>query len=162
MENYHVSVLLSKTIDMLSPKKGGIYVDATLGGGGHLKEIIKRVENKGTFIGIDQDEDAINEAKKDLLTLKGVYLVRDNFKNIINILGHLKIDKIDGIVFDLGVSSYQLDEKSRGFSYMQDAPLDMRMDKRSQLTAEYVVNKMSQEELKRVIKFMVKRPGRAV
>lgn len=153
MSSYHTTVLLNETIDLLAPIPGGIYVDATLGGGGHFKEIIKRTGGIGTFIGIDQDEDAINKVKAELSeTHENIHLARDNFKNIQNIVRDLDIEKIDGVVYDLGVSSYQLDEESRGFSYMKDAPLDMRMDNRQELTAEQVVNQWPQEELKNIIK----------
>jgi len=154
MGSYHTTVLLNETIDLLSPVPGGIYVDATLGGGGHFKEIIKRTQGKGTFIGIDQDEDAIKKVKADFsgIDVNNIHLIRENFKNIKDIVRDLNIQYIDGIVYDLGVSSYQLDEETRGFSYMKDAPLDMRMDNRSELTAEHVVNQMPREELKRIIK----------
>lgn len=150
---YHRPVLLNETIDMLSVKPGGIYVDATLGGGGHFMEILKRARGEGRFIGVDWDEDAISNARSTFSKYGGkIELVHDNFKNIKRIIETLNIDGIDGIVFDLGVSSFQLDEESRGFSYMKDAPLDMRMDKRARLTAEQVVNEMDRETLKKIFK----------
>lgn len=151
MNYYHKPVLLNETIEMLSPRKGGIYIDATLGGGGHFGAIVEKVGNEGIVIGIDQDETAILNAKKKF-TNQNVKLVHDNFSNIINITQNLGINAIDGIIFDLGVSSHQLDEGSRGFSYMQDAPLDMRMDKRIPITAQDVVNTKSKQELKQIIR----------
>lgn len=152
MEFKHVSVLLNETIDSLNIKEDGIYVDCTLGGAGHSSEILKRLSDKGRLIGIDQDEDALSAAKEKLMDYKNVTYVHDNFYNIENILENLGIDKVDGIIADLGVSSYQLDEKDRGFSYMNDAPLDMRMDRRIELSAYNVVNEYSFEELYKVIR----------
>ncbi|MBM7869372.1 16S rRNA (cytosine1402-N4)-methyltransferase [Clostridium pascui] len=152
MEFKHVSVLLNETIDSLNIKEDGIYVDCTLGGAGHSSEIIKRLSDKGRLIGIDQDEDALSAAKEKLKNYKNVTFVHDNFYNIENILENLGIDKVDGIIADLGVSSYQLDEKDRGFSYMNDAPLDMRMDRRIEFSAYNVVNEYSFEELYKVIR----------
>lgn len=152
MEFKHVSVLLNETIDSLSIKKDGIYVDCTLGGAGHSSEILKRLSDNGRLIGIDQDEDALKAAKEKLKDYNNVTFVHDNFYNIENILENLNIDKVDGIIADLGVSSYQLDEKDRGFSYMNDAPLDMRMDRRIDFSAYNVVNEYSFEELYKVIK----------
>lgn len=152
MEFKHVSVLLNETIDSLNIKEDGIYVDCTLGGAGHSSEILKRLSNKGRLIGIDQDEDALSAAKEKLKDYKNVTFVHDNFYNIENILENLGIDKVDGIIADLGVSSYQLDEKDRGFSYMNDAPLDMRMDRRIEFSAYNVVNEYSFEELYKVIR----------
>lgn len=152
MEFKHVSVLLNETIDSLNIKEDGIYVDCTLGGAGHSSEILKRLSNKGRLIGIDQDEDALSAAKEKLKNYKNVTYVHDNFYNIENILENLGIDKVDGIIADLGVSSYQLDEKDRGFSYMNDAPLDMRMDRRIEFSAYNVVNEYSFEELYKVIR----------
>lgn len=152
MEFKHVSVLLNETIDSLNINEDGIYVDCTLGGAGHSSEILKRLSDKGRLIGIDQDEDALSAAKEKLKDYKNVTFVHDNFYNIENILENLGIDKVDGIIADLGVSSYQLDEKDRGFSYMNDAPLDMRMDRRIDFSAYNVVNEYSFEELYKVIK----------
>ncbi|WP_097025805.1 16S rRNA (cytosine(1402)-N(4))-methyltransferase RsmH [Clostridium peptidivorans] len=152
MEFKHVSVLLNETIDSLNIKEDGIYVDCTLGGAGHSSEILKRLSDNGRLIGIDQDEDALSAAKEKLKNYKNVTFVHDNFYNIENILDDLGIDKVDGIIADLGVSSYQLDEKDRGFSYMNDAPLDMRMDRRIEFSAYNVVNEYSFEELYKVIR----------
>lgn len=154
MEFKHKSVLLKESIEGLNIKPDGIYVDCTLGGGGHSSEIIKKLNEKGSLIGIDQDIDAINAAKKRLesLNFKNIYYVNENYRYISQIINRLGIESVDGIIMDLGVSSYQLDEKSRGFSYMHDAPLDMRMDKEGALTAFDVVNKYSENELFRVIK----------
>lgn len=153
MRYYHKPVLLNEVLDILSPKPGGIYVDATLGGGGHFENVIKYAKGKGTFIGIDQDEDAIENAKTKFSKVKAdIKLVHDNFHNIKEIIERLNIDGLDGILFDLGVSSFQLDNKNRGFSYIGDAPLDMRMDRASEKTAYDVVNFMSRDELKNIIK----------
>ena len=147
MEFKHYSVMLSETVDGLNIKDGGIYVDGTLGGGGHSEEILKRAKNVH-IIGIDQDEEALSAAEKRLSRYaENITLVHDNFSNINSILDSLGIDKIDGIVLDLGVSSYQLDNAERGFSYMADAPLDMRMDKTKEKNAFDVVNGYSAEEL---------------
>jgi len=152
MNYHHVPILLNKVIEILNPTPGGVYVDATLGGGGHFKEIIKQAKNKGTFIGIDQDEAAIVNARRVFAEHEGdIRLIHDNFSNIKKIIKDNNINAIDGILFDLGVSSYQLDEGSRGFSYMQDSALDMRMDKRNPLSAKDVVNEMPRDELKRII-----------
>ncbi len=149
----HVSVLLEESIENLNIKSNGIYVDGTLGGGGHSSEIVKRLGDDGLLIGIDQDANAINAATDKLKEhLHKVKLVRDNFRNIEGVLNELNITGIDGILLDLGVSSHQLDEAERGFSYMHDAPLDMRMDNRNTLTAKNVVNDYSEKELERVIK----------
>ncbi|WP_422444208.1 16S rRNA (cytosine(1402)-N(4))-methyltransferase RsmH [Thermoanaerobacterium sp. DL9XJH110] len=153
MAYYHESVLLNESIDILAPKPGGVYIDATLGGGGHFKKILEKIGNSGLVIGIDQDEDAILNAYKQFSDHAGnVKFVHDNFKNLNNIIKDLGIEGIDGIIFDLGVSSHQLDEESRGFSYMKDAPLDMRMDRRLTTTAKDVINQMPQKELKKIIR----------
>jgi len=153
MDYHHVPILLHEVIEIIKPKPGGVYVDATLGGGGHFKELIKRAEFKGTFIGIDQDEAAIANAEKFFSNYQGdIRLVHDNFSNIKRIVRENNISAVDGILFDLGVSSYQLDESSRGFSYMHDADLDMRMDRRNPLSARDVVNETPREELKRIIR----------
>ncbi|HHY70493.1 MAG TPA: 16S rRNA (cytosine(1402)-N(4))-methyltransferase RsmH [Thermoanaerobacterales bacterium] len=153
MDYHHVPILLNKAIEMLKPKPGGVYVDATLGGGGHFKELLKQTEYQGTFIGIDQDETAILNARKNFSGFSDdIRLIHDNFSNLKNIIKKSKLSKIDGILFDLGVSSHQLDDGARGFSYMQDAPLDMRMDQRKTLSAKDVVNNMSRDELKQIIR----------
>lgn len=148
----HVSVLLKETVDGLDIKPDGIYVDGTLGGGGHSDEILKRLDT-GLLIGIDQDENALKAASERLKDYGDRFLpVRDNFSNILAVLKRLNIEKIDGMMMDLGVSSHQLDEADRGFSYRFDAPLDMRMDQRSALDAYQVVNTYSEDELNRIIK----------
>lgn len=152
MEFKHVSVLLNETIDELNIRKDGIYVDCTLGGAGHSSEILKKLSEKGRLIGIDQDTDAINAAKEKLKEYNNVTYVHDNFHNIKNILEELNIEKVDGILMDLGVSSYQLDKPERGFSYMHDAPLDMRMNKDSNFSAFDVVNGYDEEKLYHVIR----------
>lgn len=151
MEYSHKSVLLEEIIEYLNIRPEGVYVDGTLGGGGHSEEILKRLTT-GKLIAIDRDLDAIKASKDRLKNYKNVEYINDNFKNITQILKNLSIDKVDGIILDLGVSSYQLEEVERGFSYMKDAPLDMRMDKNSPFSAYDVVNKYSQQELEKVIK----------
>ena len=137
----HKSVLLMETVDSLNVKPDGIYVDGTLGGGGHAYEVSRRLGEKGRLIGIDQDADAIAAATERLLPFKDkVTIVRSNYKNIREVLFNLGIEKVDGIYLDLGVSSYQLDTADRGFSYREDAPLDMRMDQRNDKTAADIVN----------------------
>ena len=149
----HISVLLKECIDGLNIKANGVYVDGTLGGAGHSKHIAEKLGEGGMLIGIDQDENAIKAATENLKEyMDRVKLVRDNFSNLDEVLKDLKIEKIDGILLDLGVSSHQLDEAERGFSYMQDAPLDMRMDNRGDLTAKDIVNKYSEADLTRIIK----------
>lgn len=149
----HVSVLLNETVDGLNVKPDGVYVDATLGGGGHAYEVCRRLGSKGRFIGIDQDADAIKAAGE---CLKGfgekVTIIRSNYRDMKPQLQNIGVDKVDGIVIDLGVSSYQLDTAERGFSYRVDAPLDMRMDQRQKMTARDIVNEYSESELYRVIR----------
>lgn len=153
MEFKHKSVLLDETIESLNIKPNGIYVDGTLGGGGHSYEIAKRLTDGGRLIGIDQDEDAIRAAKERLSEFADrVTIVRDNYCNMPKVLDELGISKVDGILLDIGVSSYQLDEAERGFTYKQDAPLDMRMDQRQEMTAKDIVNGYSEEDLYRIIK----------
>lgn len=152
MEFKHYSVMLEECIEGLNIKEDGIYVDGTLGGGGHSFEIAKRLKN-GKLICIDQDTDAINASKKRLEKyVDKIIFVKNNFSDIKNILDNLNIEKIDGMMMDLGVSSFQLDCKERGFSYNTDAPLDMRMDKESEKTAHDVINNYTKEELSRIIK----------
>lgn len=153
MNFHHVSVLLDECIENLNIKPDGVYVDCTMGGAGHSKEIVKRLSNKGLFIGFDQDKNAIETAKERLKDYSDrVKFIHSNFENIKEELEKIDIYKIDGVLADLGVSSHQLDEKDRGFSYMQDAPLDMRMDIRKDFSAYDVVNTYSEEELARIIK----------
>ncbi|WP_026476366.1 16S rRNA (cytosine(1402)-N(4))-methyltransferase RsmH [Alkaliphilus transvaalensis] len=149
----HVSVLLEECIENLNIKGDGIYVDGTLGGGGHSSHIVQQLNDHGLLIGIDQDENAIKAATEKLQGhLHKVKLVRNNFRNLEGVLEELDIKGIDGILLDLGVSSHQLDEAERGFSYMHDAPLDMRMDNRNPLSAKEIVNEYSETELARIIK----------
>ncbi|MCI9126457.1 MAG: 16S rRNA (cytosine(1402)-N(4))-methyltransferase RsmH [Eubacterium sp.] len=153
MDFKHVSVLLDETITGLNIKPDGIYVDGTLGGGGHAYEILKKLSSKGRLIGIDQDGEALQAAGERLKEFEDkVTLVRDNYCEIERVLKDLNIEKVDGIVLDIGVSSYQLDNLERGFSYKSDAPLDMRMDTRQVLTAADVVNTYSENELFKIIK----------
>lgn len=148
----HRSVLLEETIEGLNLKPGGIYVDGTLGGAGHSSEILKRVPIE-KLIGIDQDPDAIKAASKKLEPFgEKAVIVKSNYENIGEILKNLNIEKVDGILLDLGVSSYQLDTPDRGFSYMNDAPLDMRMDTEATKTASDIVNNYSEQELFKIIR----------
>ena len=151
MEFKHKPVMLLECIRGLKIKENGIYVDGTLGGAGHSKEIVKRLSDKGLLIGIDRDEEAINAAKEKLKAFSNVQYIHDNHDNLKNILEQLKICKVDGILLDLGVSSYQLDEKNRGFSYLGENDLDMRMDKTQKLTAQEVVNNYKEKELATLI-----------
>lgn len=151
MKFEHVPVLLNEVIEGLNIKKDGIYVDGTLGGGGHSQYIARELTS-GKLIGIDQDIDALNEARKTLIDYKdNVIFVHSNYENIDKVLKKLGIDRIDGILLDIGVSSYQLDEKSRGFSHNKDGILDMRMDKTKSFTAKDLVNTYSQEDLENII-----------
>ena len=151
MEFKHKPVLLKQCIEGLNIKPDGIYIDGTIGGAGHSLEIVKKLSNKGLLIGIDRDEEALKAAKEKLKDFKNVKYIHGNHDNINNLLTNEGIDKVDGILLDLGVSSYQLDEKNRGFSYIENARLDMRMDKTQELDAEYVVNNYSEEELYKII-----------
>ena len=149
----HTSVLLHETVDGLNVKPDGIYVDATLGGGGHAYEVCSQLGEQGRFIGIDQDAAAIEAAGKRLEGFgEKVTIIRSNYRDMKPRLHELGIDRVDGIVIDLGVSSYQLDTADRGFSYRVDAPLDMRMDQRQKMTARDIVNDYSESELYRVIR----------
>ncbi len=142
MQYKHIPVLLKESIELLNPKEGKTFVDCTLGGGGHTEEI--KIRNpKSEIIGIDVDQDALDAAKERLAKYKNIEYVKDNFKNIKNIVK----EPVDGILFDLGVSSYQIDEASRGFSVQKDGALDMRMDKSQKLTAEEIVNNFKPDEL---------------
>ncbi|MBC8062268.1 MAG: 16S rRNA (cytosine(1402)-N(4))-methyltransferase RsmH [Clostridiaceae bacterium] len=151
MEFKHISVLLEESIDSLNIKEDGIYVDCTLGGAGHSYEICKLLSNKGRLIGIDQDTTALEAAKDRLKEFSNVTYVHNNFYNIAEVLDSLKIEKVDGILMDLGVSSYQLDEPQRGFSYMHDAPLDMRMDTENDFSAYNVINEYSEAALRQIM-----------
>lgn len=149
----HYSVLLDETIENLNIKPDGIYVDGTLGGGGHALEVVKRLSDKGKFFGIDQDDAAIEAAGERLSAYRDkVTLIRNNYCNMQTALSEYGIEKVDGIVLDLGVSSYQLDTEERGFSYRFDTALDMRMDRRQTLTARDIVNGYPEMELYRIIR----------
>lgn len=153
MEFKHVSVLLQEAVDGLQVKPSGIYVDGTLGGGGHSYEICKRLDSEGRLIGIDQDAEALEAAKKRLEEFSDrTTFVKSNYEHMTEVLKELGIDKIEGILLDLGVSSYQLDNAERGFSYMEDAPLDMRMDREQHISAKIIVNEYPEGELFRIIK----------
>ena len=153
MEFKHKSVLLNETIDGLNIKPDGIYVDGTLGGAGHAYEVCRRLGEKGSIVGIDQDAAAIEAASARLKDFEEkVTIVRSNYCDMKSKLHELGIDKVDGIVLDLGVSSYQLDTAERGFSYREDAPLDMRMDTRQKMTARDIVNDYTEADLYRVIR----------
>ncbi len=158
MDFEHEAVLAKEVLEYLALKAEGIYVDCTLGGAGHSKKILERLNQQGRLIGIDQDKAAIEAASQELgLTedhdlAKRVDLVRDNYSNLDRIIDDLGIDKVDGFLFDLGVSSYQLDNPKRGFSYRYDAPLDMRMDQRQSKSAATIVNNYSAQELEKIIR----------
>ena len=151
MDFVHKSVLLNECIDGLKIKPNGIYVDGTLGGAGHSSEIIKKLSAQGKLIGIDRDEDALKAAKERLKEYSNVIYYHGNHDDIKEILEDLNIEKVDGILLDLGVSSYQLDERNRGFSYLGENVLDMRMDKTQKLDAKIVVNNYKEEELAKII-----------
>ena len=152
MEFHHVSVLLKESISALVTNPAGIYVDCTLGGSGHAEHVVKQLNSSGRFIGIDQDPAAIQTGKTKLANATcQVDIVQDNFQNIGRVLDELSVSEVDGILFDLGVSSHQLDIAERGFSYMQDAPLDMRMNPNSKFSAYDVLNRYSEEQLADII-----------
>ena len=151
MEFKHIPVLLKETLEGLNIKPNGIYVDGTIGGAGHSKKIIEKLSPDGFLIGIDRDEEALKAAAENLKEYINYKLVHGNHDNIKEILSKLNIDKVDGILLDLGVSSYQLDEKTRGFSYISDNKLDMRMDKEQRLSAYDVVNTYKEEKLADII-----------
>lgn len=153
MEFKHKSVLLDEVIESLNIKPDGIYLDGTLGGGGHAYHVCKRLSDKGRFIGIDQDADAIKAASARLEEFGSlVTIIRNNYCNAKAALAEIGVEKVDGIVLDLGVSSYQLDTVERGFTYNYDTALDMRMDQRQSLTAKDIVNDYSEKDLYRIIK----------
>ena len=152
MEFKHKSVLLDETIEGLSIRPDGIYVDGTLGGAGHASEVCQRLSAKGRFIGIDQDQDAIIAASERLAPFKQATVIRSNYCYMVPELAARGINKVDGILLDLGVSSYQLDNEERGFTYRIDAPLDMRMDQRQMQTASDIVNGYEEKELYRIIR----------
>ncbi len=153
VEFKHVSIMVDEVIENLDIKSDGIYVDGTLGGAGHAWHICSRLGENGRFIGIDQDEAAIEASKKRLAEFGDkVHVVRSNYCHMKDLLWQMEIDKVDGILLDLGVSSYQFDNAARGFSYREDAPLDMRMDQRQEMTARDIVNTYSESELYRIIR----------
>ena len=153
MEFNHVSVLLEEAVGQLQVRPDGIYVDGTLGGGGHAREVCRRLGPSGRLIGIDRDADALRAAGERLAEFSDrVRIVKNNYCNIREVLSELGIDRVDGILLDLGVSSRQLDQADRGFSYREDAPLDMRMDRGQTLDARTIVNEYPEEELFRIIK----------
>ena len=152
-EFHHITVLLHETIDQLDVQPDGIYVDATLGGAGHSEYLLSKLGDKGRLYAFDQDQTAIDNAKKRLAPYieRGmVTFIKDNFRNLKTRLNEVGVEKIDGICYDLGVSSPQLDERERGFSYKQDAPLDMRMNQEASLTAYQVVNQYPYNDLVRI------------
>lgn len=151
MEFLHKPVLLNETIDGLDINKDGIYVDCTLGGGGHSLEIVKRLSSEGRLIAIDKDDEALASAKNRLKEYNNITYIHNDFKNVIEELDNLGIKEVDGVLLDLGVSSYQLDNQDRGFSYSADAPLDMRMDKQQSFSAYDVINCYDEKRLADVI-----------
>ena len=151
MEFNHKPVLLKETIQGLQIKENGIYIDGTLGGAGHSKQILKHLSPKGLLIGIDRDEEALTAAKENLKEFSNVKYIHGNHDELEQILQEIGIEKVDGILLDLGVSSYQLDEKSRGFSYIGNEQLDMRMDRTQKLSAKEVINTYSEEQLADII-----------
>ncbi|MBO5914640.1 MAG: 16S rRNA (cytosine(1402)-N(4))-methyltransferase RsmH, partial [Clostridia bacterium] len=151
MEFSHISVLLYETVDSLNVKKDGVYVDCTLGGAGHTSLILSRLGENGRVIGIDRDDDALENAKNKINDPR-LITVKDNFENIKDAVTRAGFERVDGILMDLGVSSHQLDVAERGFSYIKDAPLDMRMDQTAPLTAYDVVNGYSERELIRILR----------
>lgn len=151
MEFLHIPVLKTETIELLNVKENGVYVDGTIGGAGHSKAILEKAKI-AKLIGIDQDIEALETAKKNLEAHSNVIFVKDNFRNIDEVLSDLKIDSVDGILVDIGVSSYQIDEPERGFSFRHDAKLDMRMSRENSFSAYDLVNTYSEEDLTRVIR----------
>lgn len=150
MKFEHIPVLATDTIKNLNIKKDGVYVDLTLGRGGHSKMILENLSDKGRLVAIDQDKEAIEAAKENLKDFSNVTFINSNFEKFEEVLADLGLDLIDGALMDIGVSSYQIDNAERGFSYMKDGPLDMRMNQDNELTAEIVVNEYSQDELERI------------
>ena len=151
MEFKHYPVMLNETIDYLNIKTGGTYVDCTLGGGGHTSEILRRLNGTGCLVSIDRDLAAINNAKQKFNGVDNLKIIHSSFNRLEAILEELEIKKVDGIMMDVGVSSYQIDNPERGFSYMHDAPLDMRMDETEAFTAFDVVNGYSEADRKSVV-----------
>jgi len=151
MDFVHKSVLLNESIEGLNIKPNGIYVDGTLGGAGHSSHILEKLSPNGRLIGIDRDEDALKAAKEKLEKYENVTYYHGNHDDIKEILNNLNIEKVDGILLDLGVSSYQLDERNRGFSYLGENILDMRMDKSQEIDAKFIINRYSEENLANII-----------
>ena len=151
MEFVHKPIMLKEILSGLNIRPDGIYIDCTIGGAGHSKEIVKNLNNQGLLIGIDKDQEALDVCKERLKDFKNVKLVKSDFKNVENVLNNLNIDKVDGVLIDLGVSSYQLDNPDRGFSFRFDSKLDMRMDKSQELSAYTVVNTYSKQRLTRIL-----------
>lgn len=153
MDFHHIPVMLNEVITYLDLRQGGTYIDCTLGGGGHTSEIIKKIQPGGRVIGIDQDPNALQAAQNRLAMYKDrITFVHSNFYRLKDIVQENEVGEADGVLFDLGVSSHQLDEGDRGFSYMHDAPLDMRMNPQDKVTAENLVNELEEQELARIIK----------
>ncbi|MBN1615338.1 MAG: 16S rRNA (cytosine(1402)-N(4))-methyltransferase RsmH [Deltaproteobacteria bacterium] len=153
MGPFHKPVMVAEVADMLQPKPGGIYLDGTLGGGGHARQILERSSPDGLLVGIDLDEDALSESEKTLKPFGSrTILIRGNFAEMDRILRDLDIEKVNGILLDLGVSSHQLEDAGRGFSFSQEAPLDMRMDRRQAFNAHDLVNVFSRSELEKIIR----------
>ena len=150
MKFEHIPVIATETIENLNIKADGVYLDLTLGKGGHSKMILERLSDEGTLIALDQDKEAIEAAKENLKDFSNVIFVNSNFEKIDEVLIDLGFDYIDGALMDIGVSSYQIDNADRGFSYMKDGPLDMRMNQENELTAEIIVNEYSQDELEKI------------
>ena len=150
MKFEHIPVIATETIENLNIKPDGVYLDLTLGKGGHSKMILEKLSDKGTLIALDQDKEAIEAAKENLKDFSNVIFVNSNFEKINQVLRDLGFDYIDGALMDIGVSSYQIDNADRGFSYMKDGPLDMRMKQENELTAEIIVNEYSQDELEKI------------
>ena len=150
MKFEHIPVIATETIENLNIKPYGVYLDLTLGKGGHSKMILERLSDEGTLIALDQDKEAIEAAKENLKDFSNVIFVNSNFEKIDEVLRDLGFDYIDGALMDIGVSSYQIDNADRGFSYMKDGPLDMRMNQENELTAEIIVNEYSQDELEKI------------
>ena len=148
----HLSVMLRETVDMLNVREGGVYVDGTLGGGGHSAEILRRLNGTGHLYGIDRDNDALAAATARLGGAGNFTAIKGNFHDVKQLLAERGVDRIDGMMVDLGVSSYQLDTAERGFSYHADAPLDMRMDQDQEMTAADIVNTWSKEEITRILR----------
>lgn len=152
MEFVHIPVMLNECLEGLNIKPNGIYVDGTVGGAGHSIEIVKKLTDNGKLICVDKDEEALQAASERLANFKNqITFIHDDYKNLVSNLDRLGIDKVDGILLDLGVSSYQLDNQERGFSYMKDAPLDMRMDRSQRISAYNVVNEFDENELTRIL-----------